>query len=236
MTVARFVLGVVCVSLLGCSAPQAPEDGKPVAISPMGGTSTERLHQSTPTPEKTATPEPSKLTLADFEQGKWNGLYVQDRCTEGLRESTRITAAEVVRKTELFETGLTSCDETKRVRTTEITQTLVAVQGDKVDLQQVREVVTLHRDSDVQKANEKDAAEPPPAGCLEVWELNKPHGANLPSECAMARKEFTLLAVESTQLRWGAPSQELKSGALLDASTEAKRHTTLEQLPYIKIP
>ncbi len=235
------VFALVVGHLAACSAPQTPEDGKPVAISPFSGSS-ERRDKSTPIPETSPTPlpKPSSVSLADFEKGSFNGTFLQERCAEGLRESTRIEAKVVARKTELFESGSTACEDAKRVSTTESTWTLLAVKGFEVDLERNKETVTLHREADVLKANENNATDAAnasnanSAACVETWEKDKPHGATRPAECVSPQKEHTLLAIEGNALRWGAPGQDAASGELLDGSTEKKRHVKLEDLPYVK--
>lgn len=215
-------------SLVGCSAPQQQVDGRPVAISPRTSSSLEVSDKSTPMPEpkKQPTPQGAAMTLELLAKGTFDGRYVQERCADGLRESTVIAKAQVTRTSEFFESG--TCDV--KTKTEEFVLKVTAAKGLDVDVETLEAWVTLHKQSEVDLADDEDKAS---FRCAKGWKQGERRSVGALGDCKLEGPTFTRLAIEKGTLQWGATSQSVK-GELLDGTAAAKRHTELEQLPYIK--
>ncbi len=244
-----------------CSKPQESVDGRPVAISPMRGSGTEG-DKSTPVPETTPTPtldlEAEMFELKDGRTNPLDGNWVQDRCDDGMRETTIFAGPEVRRVTELFEAGACAKALSKTVSVFEIN--LKTVKGVEIDLKHTKELVTLLDEGEIRKANDADGKGT--FRCLALdddaawtrldpafadaetrkWILGEERDVSALGECALGDVTFTRLEVAlanadaklaKARLRWGAPGQD-DEGALLDGTSDAKRLKVLDGLPFVR--
>ena len=223
-----FVVSSCFGALLGCSAPQQPVDGRPVAISPQTNSSLDSINKSTPVPEpsKSPTPQGATLSLELLAKGTFDGRYVQERCADGLRQSTTVDKTQITRTSEFFEMG--GCEV--KTKTEELVFKVTAAKAFDIDLEAQESWVTLHKASEVELADDEDKST---FRCAKGWKLDERRSVSALGDCKLEAPTFTRLAVEKDALRWGASSQSDK-GELLDGTTAPKRHRELEKLPYVK--
>jgi len=219
----------LCALGAACARPADNPDGKPVALSPMrsdNSVTETALPKAPASPvKKTAETHSTGAAKADFAAGKFDGIYVQDRCADSLRTTTTLKGLTISLRHEVFDD--TACKSP--VETTQTAYELRAIKGTEADLVPTKETKTLFLDSELARANDATAPD-----CAAGWEKGVERDISALGDCTTGDPLFTLLELNATDLRWGAPGQNASSGEVLDGSSAAKRHAVLEALPAKK--
>jgi hypothetical protein len=224
-----------------CAKNKSPEEGKPVALSPLNSERSAKVDgksedtkvapQEDPFVLKAEYQDHIKLSKESFATGsaslRWQGRYIQSRCSEGVEFSTRFEGGRIVNGYKLFDG--TSCDTESLIEQAESHFEVLAADGNTINLKHVKEERALFLPTDLKQANNADKPQ-----CEVGWELGKLKDISNKGECKLQDLSHTRLIIleksNTFELRWGTTSSQ-KQGEM-DGSSEGKRHAIIEDTPY----
>jgi hypothetical protein len=233
-----FLLAFLAANAVSCSKPESPVDGKPVTISPLSKPrDVNKIDTQTSDNTKRTPLVGLRFSLEDFESGKWDGTFEQERCADGLRTSLQFSKTSVVWKEEVFDDA--ECKAPVESVTT--TYLVKKVSENALDLKPTQRKKQLFLEEEVNAAND-----PENPMCAIGWtKASSDAAAQKTGErdisklgsCYLEEGLYTSLAwKDENTLVVGSSSRDPKTGEMRDGETPVKRMTELEQLPFKKKP